>query len=26
LPRLQKVLVDDGYSGRPMVDYVYDIP
>jgi putative transposase len=24
LPRLQKVLVDDGYSGRPMVDYVYD--
>ena len=22
LPRLQKVLADDGYSGQPMVDYV----
>jgi len=24
LPRLQKVLADDGYSGRPMVDHVRD--
>ena len=23
LPRLQKVLADDGYSGQPMVDYVH---
>lgn len=23
LPRLKKVLADDGYSGKPMVEYVY---
>ena len=23
LPRLEKVLADDGYSGQPMVDYVH---